>query len=92
MKKIFMLILSFFLLIASPVFAAKGGGKGPHPDPNPSAYEHANDNARFKRDADWKSKKEKKDKKKKHKKHNKGKENKDTKEDASKMDEQKAEE
>jgi hypothetical protein len=78
MKKIVIFfVVSVFLLTGNIVFAAKGGnGRGPHP--NASAYEHANENARFKRAEGWQggdaTKKEKA--KKKHKK-NKSKKDKD---------------
>ncbi len=81
-KLIIFLVVGIFLLTGSPVFAAKGGGKGP----SDRAYERANENARFKRDENWQpgadsekkeGKKQKKDKKaKKNKKDKKNKEEK----------------
>jgi len=51
MKKAFMIlsVLGLTVLFALPVYAAKGGKKGP----SDRAYEKANDNASFKRDENW---------------------------------------
>ena len=57
MRAIVIVSIGMFILVSvSPVLAAKGGEKGPATQ----AYEHANENASFKRDDDWKEKKKKK--------------------------------
>jgi hypothetical protein len=94
-KLIIFLVVGIFLLTGSPVFAAKGGGKGP----SDRAYERANENARFKRDENWQpgadsekkeGKKQKKDKK--AKKNKKDKKNKKNKEDKKKDEQESSEE
>lgn len=63
--KYFVLVLCALALVLSPevTLAKKGGnssgnkGKGPHP--SASAYEHASDKAKFKREDDWRGGKDK---------------------------------
>ena len=58
-KRIIIFLVSVLLATPTICFAKKGsnnGGKGPHP--SQSAYEHANKNARFKRDEIWNADKE----------------------------------
>ena len=47
-------VMVMFFAGTVPAFAKDGGGKGPNP--SEKAYEHANDNAKFKRTADVKAK------------------------------------
>ncbi len=60
MKKRILIFLVSVLLVTPALCFAKGNNNskegGLHP--NPSAYEHANENARFKRDENWKADKE----------------------------------
>jgi hypothetical protein len=55
MKRFILGAVVLGLIVFGPVAFAKGGGHAEHggPHPNANAYEHANDNARFKRDSDW---------------------------------------
>ena len=55
MKLILALIFSVCLIMAPGAAIAKksGKGQGNRPTPNESAYEHASDNAKFKRGEDW---------------------------------------
>jgi hypothetical protein len=48
MKNVMVFLVLIGFLMATPVFA-KGPHTGFNPHPNQNAYEHANDNARFKR-------------------------------------------
>jgi hypothetical protein len=50
---VWIIVVMFFAGI-TPIFAKDGGGKVPNP--NEKAYEHANENARFKRTGDVKGK------------------------------------
>ena len=55
MKKLLVIICTFLLVLTPMSVMAKnsGKGKGKGPTPNESAYEHASDNAKFKRGDDW---------------------------------------
>ena len=53
-KRIACIIAVVFFATTVPVIAAKEGKTGP--DPNQAAYEHANENAKFKRAEDLKDK------------------------------------
>ena len=55
MKQLMILICSICLILAPCAALAKqtGKGQGKGPTPNESAYEHASDNAKFKRGTDW---------------------------------------
>lgn len=54
MTRLLILLCSFLLAMPLSVMAKKPGqGKGQGPSPNQSAYEHASDNAKFKRGDDW---------------------------------------
>ena len=55
MKKLLIVICAFLLILAPMSVMAKNSGKGKDkgPSPNESAYEHASDNAKFKRGDDW---------------------------------------
>ena len=57
MKKLIVVICTICLILAPMSVMAKnsgkGKGKGKGPNPNESAYEHASDNAKFKRGDDW---------------------------------------
>jgi hypothetical protein len=65
MKRLVILICSISLILAPGAVLAKKGnkGQGKGPTPNESAYEHASDNARFKRGDDWQGGKGKQDEK-----------------------------
>jgi hypothetical protein len=79
MRKIVSLLVILALMVGGgPAFAKRGSGSGPHPNEN--AFEHANDNARFKRGDGWQpGASEKKHNAKKH--HKKDKKNKNDKTD-----------
>ena len=55
MKRLMILFCCICLILAPGAVLAKKGskGQGKGPTPNESAYEHASDNAKFKRGEDW---------------------------------------
>ena len=58
-KRILIFLGSVLLAVPTLCFAKEHGNSGNgSPHPNQSAYEHANENARFKRDENWKADKE----------------------------------
>ena len=63
MKQLLILICSICLILAPGAVLAKktNKGQGKGPTPNESAYEHASDNAKFKRGEDWQGGKGKQD-------------------------------
>ena len=53
MVRLLVFVVTVVFLLSPTVLLARGGhGKG-HKGPSSKAYEHANENARFKRDDDW---------------------------------------